>query len=308
MSIFECFVSNVASGWVILKPNLFLFFKTLGLYKRPSLTHHYLSFNMENKHQSTDFTSKPFPIPRARVSASHESTLSTVIRPSGGSGNSGGASGAVGCNSDKTKKCCIIILKQQVKALKLQVSVLEDMVATLQQGNIAYKVENRTLHDLVVSLQTQLSVCQHESEKHRLASEQHRHEFWVFTKVFDNRKAAIAEEHQSQLKALQDQIDSLETESRLMSTQNLRYCQHNDQLCQLIHSLNLYVDEMEKGFSTALQSKTSELVLLREQHSNTLQTMQEQQAKLNVHSEELGIFKAGVHRAALFLAALDARA
>jgi hypothetical protein len=167
------------------------------------------------------------------------------------------------------------------------------MVSTLQAEHKACTGENRLLHDQVMSLQAQLITWQAESEKHRLASEQHRHEFWVFAKLFDNRKAAIAEEHQVELKALHEKISALETESRIVSKQHLRYCQHNSQLCQLIHSLHIYVGEMETEFSAALQSKTSELVLL--------------QANLSTHKEQLGIIKAGVHRAAAFLAELHAR-
>ena len=239
-------------------------------------------------------------ITRARESGSHEDSTRSTVRHSSIS-----ISSVVSNDSSSVQEC--LALRQQVEALQLHAETLQNTIASLEKEVDHLKNDNTTLKDLIMSLNSQILECREESELHRLDSERHRNEFWVFARLFSDRKATLAKDHQEELKRLQEKIDTLEVESIHMSRQYLRYCQHNSQLCQLVDSLNIYVSEIETRFADLLQRKCSELGTLRSQYEDALETTRSLKLSHDALKGELDIFKAGIHRAAAFLAELGTR-
>jgi chromosome segregation ATPase len=200
-----------------------------------------------------------------------------------------------------------VLLRQQVKTLQEHVEVLQRIIETMEKEVGDSRRENKSHAALIQSLQEKIDECIEESERHKKDSERHRHELWVFARLFSDRKASIAAEHQADLKCLQDRLDSLVSESYHTSRQCLRYSQHNQQLCQLVDSLNLYIADMEIRYTDVIQIKASELGVLHAQHCDALSAAKCLQSRVDAQTKEQEIVKAGISRAAAFLAALGAR-
>jgi chromosome segregation ATPase len=215
-------------------------------------------------------------IPRARDSASHEIAVSesneithTTIRHSS----------TLSTSDDECVK-----LRQQLETLQQQIGGCQEIIASLENENGVYAQDNVSLSEVIKSLETQLAGCRDESEKYKNDSERHRHELWVFCRLFSNRKSAIEAEHQEALKQLKDKIITLETDSSHIIRQYHRHVRCNDQLCRHIESLNVYIGEIEaesshlalqlEACTVSLQIKSTELGLLQAQHSDALQSNQ----------------------------------
>lgn len=231
----------------------------------------------------SSYTMESISIPRARESASHEN----AVRESNESTQTTIRHSSTLSTSDD--EC--VTLRQQLEILQQENECYQEIISSLENKNRAYEQDNRSLSGAVNSLETQLTKCRDESEKYKNDSERHRHELWVFCRLFSNRKSTIEAEHQEALKQLKDRIITLEADSCHIVRQYHRHVKCNDELCRHIESLQIYIGEIEaesshlalqfEACAVSLRIKSTEVDLLQAQHSDALQSHQ-----ANVYSLE----------------------
>lgn len=270
------------------------------------------------------------PIARARESGSHEDTTLSTIRHSSTSVGS-----VLSETSVSVQEC--VALRQKVDRLEQVVEELQNIITTLEEENYGLKNNTTELTDIIQSLESNISSCMAESELHRLESQKHRNELCVFVRLFNERKKQIDEEHreeldclqekltierrkdlnclqekltmkhQEELNCLQEKVEALVAESFHTSRRHLRYCQHNEQLCQLVDSQNIYLSEIETRFTEILHERSDEVGKLRDKYDLSLKTIQSLKASNDAREMDARVFKEGINRAADFLTELGSR-
>lgn len=181
----------------------------------------------------------------------------------------------------------ISTLKEIVQSLQSQLKKKADIEALQTQIEA-----HRQAHD-----EKRIQNLNQEVEALKVRSDNYRNELWTFARLFRDRRDTIEKEHREEIEDWKRRHSALATDLVLASQQCLRYHQHNGDLCQLVDSLNIYVCELENRFNEVLQSKSAELESVRRRHDDSMEN-------LRSRDERLDLFKAGVRRAAAFLAEL----